>query len=230
MKGVISTSMKYLLFFTNFTFMIFGLLSVIYGGMVLYTSGDVKSEIVDVQKAPSVLSLIIGVAITVICFLGCCGAIRENYFMLVTFGFAVFILFIVELTLAGVLYSNRDKVDQLSQKGFDELIRNYPNSTSIKNALDDLQSSFECCGGDSYKDWENTNITIPWSCCGTDKAATCEQRKAYNRGCIATLKEKLGKFLTVLAGIGITFGVFQLFGVLFSCGLAFIIRRSYESV
>ncbi|XP_074604086.1 CD63 antigen-like [Brevipalpus obovatus] len=180
---------------------IFGLLSVIYGGIVLYTSGDVKSKIVDVQKAPSVLSLIIGVAITVICFLGCCGAIRENNFMLVTFGSAVFILFLVELTLAEVLYSNRDKVGQLSQKGFDELILNYSNNT-----------------------------TIPWSCCGTDKNVDCKPHKAYHRGFTATLKEKLGKFLTVLAGIGIAFRVFQLFGVLFSCGLAFIIRRSYESV
>ena len=77
----------------------------------------------------------------------------------------------------------------------------YDNSTSVKNTWNTVQTKFECCGVDFYKDWSlvpsMNNTNTPDSCCKTAKhdcgkgALTdlAKTKKINTAGCLPKMKE-----------------------------------------
>lgn len=60
-----------------------GLALIIVGAVVLYDIGNFSHFLENKVLAPPVVLIIAGAIIFLIAFLGCCGAIKENYYMLI---------------------------------------------------------------------------------------------------------------------------------------------------
>ncbi|RMX59693.1 hypothetical protein pdam_00012079 [Pocillopora damicornis] len=188
--------LKFLVFFFNFIFFIFGCVLVGVGAWVLVDSGDYVTLTKEVPYAtgPRVL-IAAGALVAIVAFLGCCGAWKENRCMLVIF----FILLLVILSLeiaAGVLgYKNRDK----------------EKCCGWYNYTDWYQSKF---GGQTNR--------VPDSCC-KDVVKDCGTKKDislwYQEGCKTNLEDLLKSKLKYVGAIAVAIIVIQLLGMIFAAVL-----------
>jgi len=236
---------KYLLFAFNLIFVIFGIL-LIYFGLATIGPFDRWAHIIkDGPPSGSAITLIvIGVIIFFIAFLGCCGALRENHCMLVTFGGIILIILLVELIGAGLILGYRSKVKEAVESGIQEAIKGYNSSahdSEINKVLDDLQSTFKCCGGKNLSDYDHIKPAglepghYPYSCCANktvDDTCLPQDVKASERegGCVDSLENQIKGSLGALGGIAISIAFIQLIGVVFACCLGRSIRKEYEVV
>ncbi|XP_054156099.1 leukocyte surface antigen CD53-like [Oppia nitens] len=231
---------KYLLFAFNLVFVIFGIL-LLYGGFSTLTKfGSHHFEvIIDAPNNVAIALIIVGFAIFVLAFLGCCGAIKENSCMLTTFSAIILVILLIELIGAGLIFAFRNKIDDLAKTGINEAIKKYNQTIDepITAALDDIQHSFKCCGANNASDWtENprysSGVNVPDSCCSHDKLVgdDCPVKNAYERGCIEALKDDIHGSVGYLGGIAIAVAIIQLIGILFACSLSRSIRKEYEVV
>jgi len=234
---------KYILFAFNLVFVIFGILLVVFGAKSVY--GEEAKHLQDVVKeypSNSAIALIlIGIAIFVIAFLGCCGAIKENSCMLNSFSGIVFLLLVVEVIALGLILAFKPEFNKYAEDGMKDLMSKYnwtsPSADRATQVVDDIQSSLHCCGAANNADWNMdrpSNIStdkFPHSCCdGVKKGEYCEKEKIYQDGCVDRLVEAIHNSIYPLSAIGITVAVAQLLGVLMACCLAREIRREYQIV
>lgn len=101
---------RYLLFAFTLVFVIFGSL-LIYTGFSTFVSLN-KYQLV-VHNSPSgstIVLLIAGFAIFLTAFMGCCGAITKNTYMLRTFAFIITVLLLIELVTVGLLFAFKGTV------------------------------------------------------------------------------------------------------------------------
>ena len=104
---------RYLLFAFTLVFVIFGVL-LIYSGLTTFISFH-KYEVV-VQSRPdgaAIVLLTVGLAIFLTAFMGCCGAITSNTFMLRTFSFIITVLLIIELVTVSFVFAFKKTVSDL---------------------------------------------------------------------------------------------------------------------
>nr|XP_042897256.1 CD63 antigen [Parasteatoda tepidariorum] len=174
--------------------------------------------------APTIL-IVVGCIIFVVAFFGCCGAVKENHCMVMTFGLLVFVIFVVELAggISAYMYKGEVK-DFLKQNMNDSLVQQKKDALQL---WDEMQSKWKCCGVDGPQDYTNVGITIPKSCCepGTD---TCQQ--PFIKGCFPQMLEKVKGAITVIGGVAVGLAVVELLGCMFAWCLASAIKRDYEGV
>jgi len=94
--------MKYALFLFNLAFLVVGLALLISGIFVLLKSKDFQ-DVLETPDAASILIIIVGLAVSIIAFFGCCGAIQEGKCMLVTYALVVVIAMVLEIVAAVLL-------------------------------------------------------------------------------------------------------------------------------
>lgn len=139
---------------------------------------------------------------------------------------------VVEFTVGGLAYKYRDSLEDITDEGLKKTLSDYgtPGRESLTKNVDDLQMNLKCCGAQGPKDWRNLTKAIPSSCCA-DKAKLCDDRDAYQEGCVRAIKETLAPAMKVLAITVIVFAVIQLLGIFGSCCVASCIKRaSYDHV
>jgi len=242
---------KYCLFFFNLLLLIAGLIILIMGAIIaIQYSRYVKDGVVESVAAP-VAMIVIGCIIAITSILGCCGAIRESYTMLIGFAITLFVIFLVELSGSIAVFVLRSKIDGTVHDRMVVMIHNYgeKNATekSARDLMDGIQSKFHCCGINSYTNWlENPNLvateSVPDTCC-LNKTQGCGKNMAdpkkpkeaaarfiYTNGCAKTFSVWLQDYATTLGGIGLGFLILELLGICLTCYLAQDIRRSYESI
>jgi len=234
---------KYLLFAFNLIFVIFGIL-LIYAGFSTFFKIEYYELIL--KEAPSnvaITLIVIGFAIFAIAFLGCCGAIKESYCMLVTFGGVISIILIIELIGAGLVLAFKSKIRDEAHHGLIAAIDQYnitetPDHRPLSQLLDDIQSNLHCCGANDFNDWKRNETTVtqlPESCCpknGTTKTDKCgpHSENVYKKGCVDALENEIKNSFGLLGGIGIAIALIQLFGIFFACSLGRSIKKEYEVV
>lgn len=75
-------------------------------------------------SVPSFL-IAIGIIIFIIAFFGCCGAVRENYCMILTFAVLMVIVFILELAAGISGYVLRNDTESLIRTGLQDSMKSY---------------------------------------------------------------------------------------------------------
>lgn len=188
-------------------------------------------------SVPSLL-IAVGVIIFFIAFFGCCGAVRENYCMLVTF--TTFLIFIFVLEFSGGIsgYALRSQAGEVIQEKMMSTIPRYNDSKEISGFWDVLQMEFECCGVKNRTDWMTALNTddLPVSCCrhetGKIGNSTCNisSPNVYPNGCLYTFEQFIKSHAMQLGGVGLGIALIQVWGIWFSIYLARSIRNSYETV
>ncbi|KAF7405205.1 hypothetical protein HZH66_004111 [Vespula vulgaris] len=155
------------------------------------------------------LMIAVGIIIFFIAFFGCCGAVRENYCMLIIFTTLLIFIFILEFSGGIAGYVLR------SQAG-----------------------EFECCGVTNMTDWEILfdNSDLPMSCCrpqqGKIGISVCNitVNYVYPDGCLSKFQQYIKSHAVQLGGVALGIATIQVIGIWFSIYLARSIRNSYESV
>jgi len=194
---------KYLVVFYNF---LFWLLGVVILGLSAYLWWDSQNyldlnEVGQYYVTPFIVLLILGGVMTVVGFLGCCGAVRESSCLLGTY-----FLFCVTMCVAcgASLFwaiQNEDMVREKIKRDTTKLIQvsyGIGNTNATEKLVDRIQRDFECCGSVGPDDWINSSFNsgnksgatergissnpretvffrIPHSCC-QPSSTTCEER------------------------------------------------------
>ncbi|OXU28496.1 hypothetical protein TSAR_015839 [Trichomalopsis sarcophagae] len=255
-----SQLIKYLMFIFNLIFVPALLAFQLITGIILLSIGSVIHGVYhDYQhflddrffSVPSLL-IAIGSIIFFIAFFGCCGAIKENYCMIVTFATLMVLVFILELSagISGYVLRN-DATEVLSEK-MKKSMENY-NKTNVETYViwDQIQqevriqaNSFECCGTDKPEDWltelknQSDPDSLPMTCCrkhgGEVGSVNCTIKMGspdrFTDGCLHALSNFVKGHAVQLGGAGIGIAFMQALGIWFSVYLARSIKRNYDNM
>uniref|UniRef100_T1GKG0 Uncharacterized protein n=1 Tax=Megaselia scalaris TaxID=36166 RepID=T1GKG0_MEGSC len=164
---------KYTLFAFNLVFVITGIILIAVGVGVAGTFNEYDSFLQAKFYSITTFLIVIGVFIFIIAFFGCCGAIKENYWMILIFSVLLGIIFILELAAGISGYVLRNDAETLIGKQLEETMAKYKEDPTIGSLWDYTQREFSCCGTNSYKDWKLGSIDlnnytvskVPMTCC-----------------------------------------------------------------
>lgn len=234
MKSCELSLIKYLLFGFNLLFAISGIGIIVAGALVLSDVGEFRHFMEGRVLAPPVVLIVAGCVVFLVASLGCYGAIRESYTMLMAFAVCLLVIFIIELAvgIAAAVYKNEvhKGLRTLMKKSLD----NYENNESDRIAWDDLQKKLKCCGVDRSTDWE---VKRPPSCCHAVKEGDippgekhCRDAKVgdpylYDTGCFDRIEMKSEEASKVLIGVGIGIAFIELIGIILACWMASAIKN-----
>ncbi|OQV25812.1 putative CD63 antigen [Hypsibius exemplaris] len=252
MGDVSQKCIKWLMFGFNLLFWITGVTLIIAGAVAQSHSKEYSRFYEGVTVSAPVLLIIVGVFISIIAFLGCCGAARDNYSMLMGFAVIVSIIFIVQVAGGIAGYVQKGKVTTAINEIFPSLMKDN-NSLS---AIDDIQKGLGCCGSQGYNEWFNItrvhsfngteNASVVPSCC--QKSDNCKAEDLledkinsecaagvkdhskciiYTDGCVPKIQNLVQRAINGLAGAAIGLAFIQLLGIGFACYLAKRIRSGY---
>ncbi|XP_026329546.1 CD63 antigen-like [Hyposmocoma kahamanoa] len=227
---------KYLLFCFNLLFAITGLIILIVGAKAEYSAHpyiDLTDEAF-YTSAPMVL-IIIGIIVFIVAFFGCCGAVKENHCMIVTFSVLLLIIFVAELAVGIAGYVKRGDLEASIERHLNESMPKYGTDTDITRTFDILQTDLKCCGINGPEDWEKMGMKVASSCCAeimADTPVTCSSTSpnVHHVGCVPRLVAFLKSIAFWLGGVGLGIAIVQFLGVVFACCLARSIRSQYETV
>jgi len=142
----------------------------------------------DQLSLATIVLLTVGLLISLLAFLGCCGAITRSKCLLGMFVISLLSLLIAEVVVAVLIYFKELDLRPLLKSGVNEIVseKYHYNNTGTTIYWDTIQQQFECCGSSGPVDWahslyngynENTKeigigaqetalpFTIPSSCC-----------------------------------------------------------------
>jgi len=178
-KGV--QVLKYLVFIFNLLFWLSGIALIVVGAIGLVGNQTFERYAGQGAQGAAILLIVVGCIVFVLGFLGCFGAIRENFCLLVTFAILLALIFILELAAGIACYVLRNKVEGVIYKGLatriSELTKPLKNSTE-ESVLDKIQRDLHCCGSSNYTDWALSPYylkenRVPVSCCRDPKNRDC---------------------------------------------------------
>uniref|UniRef100_A0A673K2U6 Tetraspanin n=1 Tax=Sinocyclocheilus rhinocerous TaxID=307959 RepID=A0A673K2U6_9TELE len=137
----------------------------------------------------------VGAFLTLVGFLGCCGAVKESKCMLLSFFTVVLIIFLVEVAAGVVLFV------------FEPLVRSdapYQNKSTYTHNKNGLK----CCGYNNYTDFMDspfvsTTSSYPVTCC-TSSSGPCNEFAAKSVvGCFQALVNLIEDNAVLLAGVAL---------------------------
>jgi len=228
------TVVKYLMFFFNFLFWLSGLALIIVGAIIRDKYGDYFSYADNKFANAAVFIIIVGVVVFVIGFLGCCGAIRENYCMVTTFSVLLGIIFLLEIVAGALGFAYKKKVEETATKALKSAVANYSNSDQpgAKKLLDWAQNKFHCCGvnGTHFAYKNSTDF-----CSGSKKPKSCHidescAKSLYTEDCKQEFIDFVKDNLVVIGGVALGIAFIQLLGIIFACCMMKSIKGEYEVV
>jgi len=234
-----SVCIKYLMFIFNLLFVVTGVIVLSVGITIKAYYNNYQLFLDDKYFSTPNLLIAIGAIIFMIAFFGCCGAVKENYCMTITFSTLLILIFVLEFAagISGYVLRNQTK-EFLVQKLNASLEQYKPDQPEEPSTVlwDKIQIDFECCGVHSYEDWMPTLKQIPMSCCGPQNglvgSATCNEttKALYKRGCIDGFGDYVEENAVSIGTVGLGLAFIQLLGIIFSCHLSRQIKRNYETV
>ncbi|GIX91762.1 CD82 antigen [Caerostris darwini] len=175
-------------------------------------------------------------------FCGCCGAIRENRGLLVTYFVFLFLIMGAELAVGilSVIFQNKTltRLDELSTLLKDE----YGINGQTTEAFDFAQTKFNCCGILGPQDYADSNWmtqdlgkgdTVAKTCCVLSNAdhldpkplnsTGCQSDKAaensmfrHEKGCLGKIENFLRDMTILFVAIGCGAAALEIFGMIFS--------------
>jgi CD63 antigen len=242
--GLPETTAKYLVFFFNFLFFISGIVIIAVGAVVrVQLSENIETHTgMETLKAGPIVLIVIGSFITLIAFFGCCGAIKSNYCMLMTFAGILFVIFISEFAIGITAYVNKDTIKTELHDWMNKEVDEFNKNVSRSN-WNDYQILWECCGANNtvhdycHDNKDDKNCKLPQGCCDftkeqISKNATCtlESKELFQRGCYDATVDFVNDNVTKIGGVGIGIAFIQLLGIVLACCLGSAVRGSHQHV
>ena len=218
--------MKGLFFIFNAVFWLTGLALLIVGCLVKFRFGAFMKLSTDInfEVAPYIM-IGCGVFIFLVGFCGFWAAWKEHGWALKIYMGILATLFVGELAGAITGYVMRNKMESGLKTGLQNAVRDYNDNRYIKEALDEIQTVFKCCGCESSDDWLKYNATfIPKSCDCKVPASNCKNG-TITTGCFSKMKDVASENFLIVGGVALGIAVFQLLGI--AC--AFVLTKQFAS-
>ncbi|XP_012878611.1 PREDICTED: CD63 antigen [Dipodomys ordii] len=200
----------------------------------LVLNQTIIQETTPVTLLPVVI-IAVGVFLFLVAFVGCCGACKENYCLMVTFAIFLSLIVLVEVAVAISGYVFKDKVVTEFEKDFRQEMKNYTKNNNTAAVLDELQKRFSCCGASNYTDWENVpgmaKDRVPDSCCVNVTVGCGNDFKVDEinpKGCVESIGVSLRKNVLLVAAAALGIAFVEVLGIVFACCLVKSIRSGYE--
>ncbi|XP_012587744.1 PREDICTED: CD63 antigen, partial [Condylura cristata] len=182
-----------------------------------------------------VVIIAVGAFLFLVAFVGCCGACKENYCLMMTFAIFLSLIMLVEVATAIAGYMFRNKVMSEFNENFRKQMQDYPRNNRTALVLDKVQQEFQCCGAVNYTDWEHIPAMgkerVPDSCCRNVTQGCGDKFKVediYREGCVEKVGVWLRKNVLVVAGVALGIAAVEALGVVLACCLVRSIRSGYE--
>nr|BAN20687.1 tetraspanin, putative [Riptortus pedestris] len=218
--GFFSCTSKFILFFFN---LIVVMLSAAILGIGIYAILNNKTY-GGTLSTPAIIFIVIGCAITIVAFLGCWGAIQENRCYLHLYASILLVLLLILIAIGAAVIIRKDQTEasllQFLGTVFD---KGQSDDVTSKTLIDEIQSSFKCCGMDGPQEYIWNLKPIPASCCYGGNS--CNAIDAYKDGCQQKVLNFLKYDLKLLGIFAIVVGVVELLGVVFAFILSTSIKR-----
>jgi CD63 antigen len=196
-----STVLRYTIFLFNLVFFITGAALIALGSYMHIHMRNYFDFLGDTGFVnSSIFFIIIGIAIALISFFGCCGACTKNACMMHTFGSLMVLIILVEIGIGITVYFYKDQAEAAILNSMTQGMNNYqPDNITYQGVVktwDSLQQGYECCGIEKYMDWKNATKfshgkNVPDSCChiqvancGKDKLMDWDTEAIYTTGCV----------------------------------------------
>ncbi|XP_051727429.1 tetraspanin-1-like [Ctenopharyngodon idella] len=156
----------------------------------------------------------VGAFLTLMGFLGCCGAVKESKCMLLSFFVIVLIIFLIEVAAAVVLIVFEPLVqkflDDIGQKVAKSIEDNYGDGDSFTSVWNTTMKELKCCGYNNYTDFTdsrfvNTTSLYPDTCCNSS-SGRCSETAALQagiKGCFQALLKLIEDNAVLLAGVAL---------------------------
>eukprot|EP00092_Neocalanus_flemingeri_P010104 GFUD01010888.1.p1 GENE.GFUD01010888.1~~GFUD01010888.1.p1 ORF type:complete len:268 (-),score=61.11 GFUD01010888.1:206-1009(-) len=180
--------LKAMVFIVNFLVMLVGMFVTGVAVWLLVSEHLFLSSSWEHFSLGSLALLTVGLLVSLLAFLGCCGAITRSKCLLGMFVISLLVLLVGEVAVAVLIYFKELEYRPLLTEGVHEIVKEkyHPNNTATVLYWDTVQQGFECCGSSGPIDWahslyngyqENTKelgigarqtvlpFTIPSSCC-----------------------------------------------------------------
>ncbi|XP_017772659.1 PREDICTED: leukocyte surface antigen CD53 [Nicrophorus vespilloides] len=235
MKNCDVKFVKYILFLFNLVFAISGIALIVVGCVVLADVGEYRHFMEGRIIAPPIVLIVAGSIVFIVAFLGCFGAIRENYHMLMGFAVLLLIIFIIELAVGIAAAVYKHDFQMIMKDSMKTSMGQYYDSKVDRISWDNLQTKLECCGIEGPTDWPAKQR--PYTCCHKVRegaqppedfhcqAALPGEDILYSDGCFDKLKMKAESNAKILIGVGIGIAFIQLIGIILSCWLAVAVKK-----
>ncbi|XP_055917332.1 tetraspanin-6-like [Eupeodes corollae] len=224
-----------LLFLFNIVFWFCGL-AIVWAGIWLHTDLQNYLKISpEYSTAPPMVLVTIGTIIILVATLACTCIVKVQQTLLVIYGgFLIVILFTV-ITVSAYIYTYKDNVIGGLAEGiqFDIDYYGIPGANKTK-LIDYIQKNLECCGRESYMDWEESkHITAPESCCRAplSECNVVDPYYLYTIGCMPKLQTLINNNLSLIGASASAIAMFPLFGTMLTFCLAATTRKhGYEPI
>ncbi|XP_072379607.1 CD63 antigen-like [Diabrotica undecimpunctata] len=226
---------KYLLFAFNLLFAISGIAILTVGAVVHIVYSHYSQFVYEGYQSIPLALIIVGVIIFIIAFFGCCGAVKENHCMIITFSVFLLIILILEVVVGVLGYVKKNQVATMLEDQLNATMPKYYTNQEIKHSWDIVQHEAECCGVRGPSDWKTITKSdvLPHTCCPhtqDNDSCTINSEHVYQASCLTNLKEIFVKYGIIIGGVGLGIAALQLIGIIFACCLARSIRKEYETV
>ncbi|XP_074036221.1 leukocyte surface antigen CD53 [Leptinotarsa decemlineata] len=233
MKTCELSLIKYILFIFNLIFAVSGIGLIIAGSLILSDVGEFGHFLENRILAPPVVLIVAGCIVFLVASLGCYGAIRESYYMLMAFALCLLIIFIIEFAVGIAAATYKSEFQTALKDAMTNSMNNYETSKADKVAWDHIQTKLECCGVDSPLDWTKR----PVSCCHPTRENApvpspehCKDAKPgddylYSYGCFDELQMKARNSAKVLIGVGIGVAFIEIIGIILACWMASAVKN-----
>jgi len=218
--------LKYILFFFNFLFWILGIVVMGVGIYSRVNSSNYDTLLGDggISSAANIL-IVSGIFVSLIGFVGCCGALKESKTMLIIYFILVLLIFILEIAAGILAYTKKDLMEKHLASNLVTVVKeNYGKANpdtatkALMKALDWFQQEVKCCGYDGFGDWSNSTWSegkagqlAPKSCCVDESVDKCNESKAtvFDTGCVAAGKAFIKDHMWQVGGVGVGIAVIQ---------------------
>lgn len=258
--------MKYILFVINFLFFLLGAAAFGLGIWALVDKNKMNVltrvgadnsnfDVIGLLESAAIVLLVGGAAILLIGFLGCCGAMKQSQCLLCLYAIFLGIILIIELAAIIIAAVYRGKVedelkDFLKKNINDTYQGKIDTNEEFSLGLDYAQVYFQCCGIDSYKDFEgatqwkhNATEKIPLTCCKlkdkddflkNQKAELVDNNCPYNptptnsnieKPCWSSIESYLKDRISIVIGIAAGILCLELICIVFACCIISALRK-----
>lgn len=212
---------KFTLFVFNLVCALGGIAMVLLGASILYKYDEVLGVIKDSHAGlVPIVFIVLGLAIFLIAFFGCCGAMIESECMILTCSVLLFLLLVIQIAVGVVVLINKYEVQRFFERIISQLWRDRENNLKF---WDVVQQLFHCCGVYLPSDWGILNA--PKSCCAPGVKECFSLINAYSTGCSSQIRNFLGDSSVWFGATALVVAGVELVGFIFACCLSNHIRN-----
>ncbi|KRT86800.1 Tetraspannin, partial [Oryctes borbonicus] len=206
---------KYMLFITNFMFVMIGFLLISIGTTITVIYSDFELFIADHYFSPSALLVAVGILIFFVSLFGCVGAIRGSTCLVNLYGIFLILLLILEVSAAIAAYAMRGSVERYIKAAMNDTLQHYLSSEYIQDAWDGLQCRLRCCGIIDHMDWMDL-VDSPFN--DTVSPASCFNSvgERFEPGCFQQLVYTVSESALLVGTAAICVAIVQALGIIFA--------------